>query len=348
MRSTGIFEAGYAVDRALRAEGIDPYASITLALLGWTCRNVCSGLDAAAAYCQKRYQLYRRQGYYWDEKRLADAKAAFIEGIHELSAHPDPSARFLGYDRRYSALVNRFERTRASILREAEERHRAAREARCDPPPWLAPRAEARLAEFRRRRERAWTRWFAAVRDAVARGFAPPPAPGERRRSGPPIRRLCRSSINPMPDIADVIEAYRAARGRGHVAEKIRCGSLLLDAEAGVDSSLIRTEAGEIVGRQPGLRGWIGDRAPWLLNHYVSLMQYRRLAQAFREAHGLRDPHPATLLLDDAAPRIFPQPLGGRLEAARREAKALLESAEGRTVKDFRQALARREWRRTG
>ncbi|MBQ3810210.1 MAG: hypothetical protein II839_05255, partial [Kiritimatiellae bacterium] len=156
------------------------------------------------------------------------------------------------------------------------------------------------------------------------------------------------SSINPMPDIKDIVEAYQAARGRGRVAEKIRCGSLLLDAEAGVDSSLIRTEAGEIVGRKPGLRGWIGERAPWLLKHYVSLMQYRRLAQAFREAHGLRDPHPATLLLDDAEPSLFPQPLRGRLEAARREAKALLESAAGRTVRDFRQALARREWRRTG
>ena len=189
---------------------------------------------------------------------------------------------------------------------------------------------------------------FNLARDAIARGFAPPPAPGERRRSGPPIRRLCRATIHPMPDIRDVIEAYRAARGRGRVEEKIRCGSLLLDAEAGVDSSLIRSEAGEIVGRKPGLRGWIGDRAPWLLKHYVSLMQYRRLAQAFREAHGLRDPHPATLLLDDDAPRIFPQPLRGRLEAARREAKALLASEVGRTVKDFRQALARREWRRTG
>ncbi|MBQ9727680.1 MAG: hypothetical protein IJV65_09275, partial [Kiritimatiellae bacterium] len=72
------------------------------------------------------------------------------------------------------------------------------------------------------------------------------------------------------------------------------------------------------------------------------------LAQAFREAHGLRDPHPATLLLDDEGPKAFPQPMRGRLEAARREAKALLESDAGRTVEDFRQALARREWRRTG
>ena len=135
MRSTGIFEGGLAVDRALRAQGYDVDGSLTLLLLGWVCRGIGNGLGVAAAHCQKRYQLFRRKGHYWDEKRLADAKAAFIEGIHELSAHPDPSARFLGYDRRYSALVDRFKRTRASIWREAEERHRAAREARGAPPP---------------------------------------------------------------------------------------------------------------------------------------------------------------------------------------------------------------------
>ena len=165
---------------------------------------------------------------------------------------------------------------------------------------------------------------------------------------GAPIRRLCRTSVNPMPDIETIVEAYQAARGRGRVAEKIRCGSLLLDAEAGVDSSLIRTSDGEIAGRNPGLRGWIGERAPWLLKHYVSLMQYRRLAQAFREAHGLRDPHPAALLLSDDAAAVFPQPARGRIEKARREASELLASGAARTVKDFRAALARREWRRTG
>ena len=348
MKCTGIFDNVHAVDRELRAAGGPARDGLAIELFGWLFRNIGNGLDAAAEFCQTRYEVCRRKGRYWDSKRLADAKDAFIRDTRALCAEPSERFSRHDFDRRYSALLTRFETTRAAILREAEERTRAENAARADPPPWLAPRAVARRAEFRRRRERAWMRWAARARDALVRGFAPPPAPGERRRAGAPIRRLCRASVNPMPDIQDVVEAYRAARGRGRVAEKIRCGSLLLDAEAGVDSSLIRTESGEIVGRNPGLRGWIGDRAPWLLNHYVSLMQYRRLAQAFREAHGLRDPCPATLLLDDAAPRIFPQPLRGRLEAARREAKALLASEAGRTVKDFRQALARREWRRTG
>lgn len=213
--------------------------------------------------------------------------------------------------------------------------------------PWLSARATSRRRVWLRRRSAAWLRWADAARRAAARGAPIPPEPGSRR-TGAPIRRLCRSSVNPMPDVETLVEAYRAARGRGRVAEKIRCGSLLLDAEAGVDSSLVRTETGEIIGRNPGLRGWIGSQAPWLLDHYVSLMQYRRLAQAFRDAHGLRDPHPASLLLADGAAAAFPQPTRGRLEEARREAAALLASGAARTVNDFRAALARREWRRTG
>ncbi|MBQ9726161.1 MAG: hypothetical protein IJV65_01480, partial [Kiritimatiellae bacterium] len=329
MTSTGIFENAIEVDRALRAQGIDTDYPLTFALVGWAFRNVAGGLAAAAACCQKRYQIYRRKGDYWNQKRWDDAKSTFIRELHALDAeyatdpdHPDAPSK-QGYNKRYSAILKRFMTTRADLEREAEERHRAERAANPDPPPWLAPKAIARRAAFRARRDRAWWRWADKAKAAVARGFAPPPGPGERRRTGAPVRRLCRASVNPVPDIADVIAAYKAARGRGRVAEKIRCGSLLLDAEAGVDSSLVRTAAGEIVGRKPGLRGWIGDRAPWLLNHYVSLMQYRRLAQAFREAHGLRDPHPATLLLDDEGPKAFPQPMRGRLEAARREAKAL-------------------------
>ena len=344
MATTGIFEGVNAVDRMLRAQGYDVDGSLTLLLFGWICRGVGSGLGAAAACCQERYQIYRRKGHYWDEKRLADAQKAFIDGIHELSAHPESDTLFLGCSRRYAELVRQFNRTRDAIRREAEERARADRAER--PTPWLAPRAEARRAAFRKRRDRAWSRWLAAVRDAVSRGLLPPPAPGVRR-TGAPIRRLCRRSVNPAPSPEVLAAAFEAARGRGRVEEKLRCGSLLLDLEATVDSSLVRTADGEITGRNPGLRGWIGEHLPRLLAHYASLMQYRRLAQAFREAHGLRDPHPASVLLDDDAPRIFPRPERDRLEAARKDARATL-AATGRTMKDLRAALARREWRRTG
>lgn len=347
MRSTGVFDQVNEFGWQMRRAGCDFDGSLVVALLALSCRGVAAGLSAAAEFCQRRYQLHVRRGRYWDEKRLADAKDAFVRDLRaladEFSSRPDRR----DFARRHLALVNRFKHVRETLRREAESRVLAEANA-VSPPPWAAPRALARRARLRDRRERAWGRWVSLVLPALVRGSPLPPAPGSRRRTGAPIRRLCRVSINPPPSIADVVAAYRAARGRGRVAEKIRCGSLLLDAEATVDSSLVRTESGEIAGRNPGLRGWLFDRAPWLVNHYVTLMKWRRLAQEFREAHGLRDPHPASLLLDDAAPRIFPKPLRGRLEAARRAAKSLLESSAGRTVLDFRAALARREWRRTG
>lgn len=354
MRSTGLFDSAYAIDRQLRLEGYDPDALLTVELAKWAFRHAAAGARTVAAFCQKRHDLFVRRGYYWEEKLLREAKEKFILDLRALSAeyaldpeHPDAPVK-PGYHKRYSAILDAFEGVRRAIEREGEERRLAAQREHGGPPPWYGPRAMARRERFRARREGSWSRWAAATRDAIARGFAPPSAPGARRRSGAPIRRLCACSVNPPPSRETLVEAYRAARGRGRVEEKIRCGSMLLDAEASVDSSLRRTETGEIVGRNPGLRGWIGDRAPWLLNHYVTLMKWRRLAQEFRESHGLRDPYPATVLLADDAPGMFPEPVRSRLAAARREARELLESAAGRTVKDLRAALARREWRRTG
>ena len=138
MSSTGVFAGVQAVDRMMRAQGYDLDGSLMLALLGWIGRGIGNGLDSAAAYCQKRYEIYRRKGRYWDEKRLADAKQAFIDGIHALEANPDPGSCFLGYDRRYMALVNQFKHAQEAIWREARERNRAELARHPTPPPWLA------------------------------------------------------------------------------------------------------------------------------------------------------------------------------------------------------------------
>ena len=298
-----------------------------------------------ARVCERRYQIMRRKGHYWLEKRERElwrtysAQWAQFRNTHDISERPVELEAWFRAERK------EIEREKFRLEEEAMERFCAR--TRAD-----AARKRARLERSLERRaklrESRWTRWAAACADAVRRGLEPPPAPGARRRAGAPIRRLCRSSVNPAPSSSALAAAFEAARGRGRVEEKIRCGSLLLDLEATVDSSLVRTATGEITGRRPGLRGWIGDHLPYLLNHYASLMQYRRLAQAFREAHGLRDPHPASILLDDNAPKVFAPPLRARFEAARKEAKAFLAADPGRTMKDLRAALARREWRRTG
>ena len=311
-------------------------------LAGYRVHDLFAGLENAF---RRQYQICRRKGYYWLEKRERELwrayedKLAAFRDAHEFSEKPE------AIDAWFRAERDAIEREKCRLEEDAMLRFCAQTRADAAKQRERMERRAARRAALRNSR---WTKWAAACAEAIRRGAAVPTAPGQRRPTGAPIRRLCRSSVNPAPSPEALAEAFAAARGRGRVQEKIRCGSLLLDLEATVDSSLVRTAGGEIAGRKPGLRGWLDEHLPGLLGHYASLMQYRRLAQAFREAHGLRDPHPASLLLDEAGPRVFPQPARGRLESARKEAKETLASAAGRTMKDLRAALARREWRRTG
>lgn len=184
----------------------------------------------------------------------------------------------------------------------------------------------------------------------------PPHAPGERRRArkGAPIRRLCSRSLLAPPDPAMIIAGWKATRGHGKVAEKIRLGSLLLDAESSVDSSLIRDRNGEIVGRKPGLKGWLETNCPQLMPHYGSLMRFRRLAAAFREEHGIGDPVPATALLENPKPEAHQDNVerhlseAGRkkIDEARKKAAELLAGANGRTATALERLLAERKEQR--
>ena len=215
-----------------------------------------------------------------------------------------------------------------------------AREALCD-SPWAA----TRRARARARRDEAWRAWFAALERDVA-GCGTPPRKllaGNPVRRGAPIRRLCVASVHAVPDGAAIRIQYGKARGRGRVEEKIRLGSMLLDAEAAVDSSLIRDGGGEIVGRNPGLRGWLFENCPDLMPHYATLMGYRRLAAEFRDAHDLGDPCPAELLLEEepTAERKLPPRLRAALPAARRRARDRLGGREASTAKAFLEMLHR-------
>ena len=137
--------------------------------------------------------------------------------------------------------------------------------------------------------------------------------------------------------------------------EKLRLGSMMLDIEAAVDSSLVRDPSGEIVGRKSGVRGWLDEHCPALSRHYASLMGYRRLADEFRKVHGLRDPHPAARLLEAELPaETFAPAVREAMERRHAAARRLLASPAARTAKSFAEALARtRRWgivprRRTG
>ena len=203
--------------------------------------------------------------------------------------------------------------------------------------------AMAHRAAARARRDAAWDAWFSALERAVAGSGTPPRellarAPGRR---GAPIRRLCERSVLAPPSREELLAQWEKARGRGRVEEKIRLGSMLLDAEATVDSSLVRNGNGEIVGRRGGLREWIDETCPSLSKHYAALMGYRRLAAEFRREHGLFDPAPASLLLAESpeAERKLPPSHQAMLPRARTAARKLLAEPDLTTVRAFRARL---------
>ena len=209
------------------------------------------------------------------------------------------------------------------------------------------PCSAALRAKARARRDLAWQDWFGTLEKAVAGSGTPPREPGmpqlpdRPRRKGAPIRRLCVFSAKPAPTGDEVREQFEKARGRGKVEEKIRLGSMLLDAEATTDSSLIRDGDGEIVGRNGGLRGWIFENCPDLLPHYAALTGYRRLAWEARDAEDLFDPVPAELLLvtDPEVERKVRPAQRERLPGARKRLRTLLAVPESATVAGFLRRL---------
>ena len=115
----------------------------------------------------------------------------------------------------------------------------------------------------------------------------------------------------------------------------------LPDAEATTDSSLIRDEDGEIVGRNAGLRGWIIDNCPELLPHYAALTGYRRLAWETRESEDVFDPIPASVLLG-SEPEVeakVPPKRREKILPARERVGRLLKEPESATVAGFLRRL---------
>ena len=209
------------------------------------------------------------------------------------------------------------------------------------------PCSAALRAKARARRDLAWQDWFGTLEKAVAGCGTPPRDPGmpnlsdRPRRKGAPIRRLCVFSAKPAPTGDEVREQFEKARGRGKVEEKIKLGSMLLDAEATTDSSLIRDADGEIVGRNGGLRGWIFENCPELMRHYAALTGYRRLAWETRDAADLFDPVPAELLLasePEVEAKVRPA-LREKLPSERKRLRELLAAPESATVAGFLRRL---------
>ncbi len=343
-----------AVMLAMACAGTPGLLALSGAIVGFLC-------VAAAKALQRQYQICTRKGYYGHERRREEARRKFEADLVAWKESPDRDFQkrqriITEYYDELRRIDRDFERESGLTPWEAiQARGPVRKRRRADPwrndndqehggwSPWASPKA---IQSRRRRREKRlalWREWAQKCAEAMRLGKTPPPTPAERRvGGGAPIRRLCERSSSPPPTPEALLAQYDKAKGRGPVEEKIRLGSMMLDIEAAVDSSLVHDPSGEIVGRNAGVRGWIAENCPELIPHYASLMGYRRLADEFRKVHGLRDPHPATRFLEPEFPAecfapAVREPMRSRHAAARR----LLASPAAKTMKGFAEALAR-------
>ena len=329
---------------------------------------ICAGL---ARVLYGECLRLKRRGYYACERKREEAHRAFEAAVAELKRTGDPGLRkYHASVQTYIAELSRIEddyrretgrsywdgpdppRSRNDDDRGGRNPYLPpgrgnetlrSRDRRWSGTPWASPKAVASRRRRREARMAAWREWARAFAEAVRLGKPLPLSPTERRTGGgAPIRRLCERSSSPPPSLEALLAQYDKAKGRGPVEEKIRLGSMMLDIEAAVDSSLVRDSSGEIVGRNAGVRGWLDEHCPELSRHYASLMGYRRLADEFRKVHGLRDPHPAARLLEKAFPaEVFPPAVRAAMRERYAAARRLLASPAARTAKGFAEALAR-------
>lgn len=106
-----------------------------------------------------------------------------------------------------------------------------------------------------------------------------------------------RTSYLLPPTKEEILEAWQKAHRRGAIKEKLHLGELLATLEASVDNGLQRNLSGEIVGRNPGIKGWLGTHCLELLPHYSTLMRYKAAADKQQTVCGYGDPFPAEALM---------------------------------------------------
>ena len=124
----------------------------------------------------------------------------------------------------------------------------------------------------------------------------------ERRR----VRR--RRTESPCPTREAILDAWTHAR-EGREA-MLRFGSLLEDLACYVDHGL-RLAGGRIVGRAPGIKGWLRENVPALALRYTTVMRYKAAAKKLRQVVELPDPIPVAAVLDGAGARAGAEPKEG-------------------------------------
>ena len=147
----------------------------------------------------------------------------------------------------------------------------------------------------------------------------------ERRRALAAERRKirARTTTNACPTPEAVLEAWKRRRDSHEAA--IRFGSLLENLECYLDNSLRRDEHGVIVGRNPGVKGWLCDNIPEILDKYTTAMRYKAAAKKLKQVAELADPTPADAVL----------PRGGTAGVAGTAQAGAAAGQEGREKRDY-------------
>ena len=122
-------------------------------------------------------------------------------------------------------------------------------------------------------------------------------AENARRRALAAERRKIRArrTDTDCPTKEQILDAW-IARRKSH-EDAIRFGSLIEDLECYIDNSLRRDEDGVIVGRNPGVKGWLRENIPALALQYTTVMRYKAAVKKLKQITELSDPTPMDVVL---------------------------------------------------
>ena len=87
------------------------------------------------------------------------------------------------------------------------------------------------------------------------------------------------------------------------------------DLECYIDNSLRRDEDGVIVGRNPGVKGWLRENIPALALQYTTVMRYKAAAKKLKQITELADPTPVDVVLPPKASAVAVVPPVGVVRA---------------------------------
>lgn len=126
-----------------------------------------------------------------------------------------------------------------------------------------------------------------------------------------------RTTTNPCPTPETFREAFASVKES--VEAKLLFGGMVHDLACYVDSCLRYDGAGNIVGRNGGIKAWIAENVPELYPRYKTIMRYKALAMRLRQAMGVKDPEPTSALFGVDGGDETPDKLTRQLDAENEE-----------------------------